>query len=155
MCYYIINPMNQLSKTDIYKVHVLGTSNIPDTIIVFCKSTLPDPTLIDAGDIAKGTRILYSGEQLYIDDNIHSLKKKIIGELGINNVAYPELYLFCKIPTKVDYAELSKEIGENSTEHVRQLFHNYGIESATYDEKTMEAAFHGNEVIRTTPLGTF
>ena len=45
----------------------------------------------------------YSSQQIHIDDSIRTIKKKIIHELGSNNVCYEEIYLFSNIQKKIKF----------------------------------------------------
>jgi len=158
----------ELPKRDIYKVRVLDSDNNTKTILVFCKGNNSN----DKNQIFSQSEldeiehqeipIVYSEAQIYLDDTIHSIKKKIINEL--NQVAYPELYLFCKIPQKVDYIDLHKAITKKENEALtysvmKQLFSNYNIdlpnnEHNKYDFEDIELAFRDKDVIQNISLGT-
>jgi len=163
----------ELPKRDIYKVRVLDSENKTKTILVFCKGNNSN----DKNQIFSQTEldeieqlqipVVYSDAQIYLDDSIHSIKKKIINELNVNQVAYPELYLFCKIPEKVDYIDLHRAITKKDTEPLtypvmKQLFSNYNIgldlpdaanESKKYDFEDIELAFRDKDVIKNISLG--
>ena len=161
----------ELPKRDIYKVRVLDSSNKTKTILVFCKGNNSNDknqifSQIELDEIqTQQIPVVYSEAQIYLDDSIHSIKKKIINEMNASKVAYPELYLFCKIPQKVDYIELHRAITKKDNEPLthavmKQLFSNYNIdvqsdESKQYDFEDIELAFRDQEVMKNISLGTF
>jgi hypothetical protein len=56
----------------------------------------------------------YSSQQIHIDDSIRTIKKKIIHELGSNNVCYEEIYLFSNIQKKIKILNAYQEITQQS-----------------------------------------
>jgi len=156
--------MIQLSKPDIYKIRILNATNTTTQIIVFCKAdksgikTATD--VFSASELQeieeKKIQVIYSNEQLYIDDNIHTIKKKIVSELGVNKVAYAELYLFCKMPHTVDIEDIQKEFHENAdAKAFAQLFKNYGVPLRDDDNSNSLDIFREKKMIRNVPVGTY
>jgi len=158
-----MNTMSQkIAKTDIYKVHILAKR----IIVVFGKHTTNPNEVFSANELAeiqqREIRVIYSGAQLYLDDNIHTIKTKIVHEL--DNVAYSEMYLFCRVPNKkVDFTDIRKEMesvsGDLYDQATQQLLQNYGIINKPLDETRVsddiENTFLNQAMIKSIPVGTF
>ena len=101
---------------DIYKICFLDSNGIPKRMIVFegktREITNDDEVFSEEERILIGlnqTEIISSNQQIHKDDSIRIIKKKILKELGINNISYDELYLFS---TKRDKLHLLKSFLE-------------------------------------------
>ena len=88
---------------DIYKICFLDSNGKPIKIIVFNGQT--DEISKDHDIFSEEEKvemaidqpeITTSKQQIHKDDSIRIIKKKIIKELGLNNISYDELYLFSK-----------------------------------------------------------
>ena len=86
-----------------------------------------------------------SSQQLHLDDSIRAIKKKIIHELGANNLSYEEIYLFSntkeKIPLLQAYQQItqqqgSSKLGKGATRLERQLQELENI-SVDLDKRTL------------------
>jgi hypothetical protein len=109
--------MEQISDTDIdkdknninipidniYKICILDSNGIPKRMIVFegnnREITKEDDIFSEEEKLEMSIdqpEITTSIQQIHKDDSIRIIKKKIIQELGVNNVSYDELYLFSK-----------------------------------------------------------
>ena len=56
-----------------------------------------------------------SSQQIHPDDSIRTIKKKLIHELGSNNVCYEEIYLFSNHPEKIPLLAAYQQITEKET----------------------------------------
>ena len=93
----------QVPSEQIFKVHYLDSSKTENKIIVFSNSNGPvnlnemfseeDIVNIELNKI----EVVFSSQQIYKDDTVRTIKKKVITEIGKNVISYPELYLFSKI----------------------------------------------------------
>ena len=85
-----------------------------------------------------------SSQQIHPDDSIRTIKKKIIHELGINNVSYDEIYLFSnhreKVPPLAAYQQIvfkdTPKLGKAATRLERQLQELENI-SSELDKRTL------------------
>ena len=91
-------PLDQL-----FKIHYLDSSKSENKIIIFSGNNDPHQMveLFSEDEIVdielNHVDVVFSSHQIYKDDTIRSIKKKIVLEIGTNIVSYPELYLFSKI----------------------------------------------------------
>lgn len=90
-----------IPTNDIYKVCFLDSNGIPKRTIVFegrtREITKDDEVFSEEEHLQLSIdqpEIISSKQQIHKDDSIRIIKKKIIKELGINNISYDELYLF-------------------------------------------------------------
>ena len=56
-----------------------------------------------------------SSQQIHPDDSNRTIKKKLIHELGSNNVCYEEIYLFSNHPEKIPLLAAYQQITEKET----------------------------------------
>lgn len=86
-----------------------------------------------------------SSQQIHLDDSIRTIKKKIIHELGANNICYEEIYLFSnhneKVPLLPAYQQITKrqgesKLGKGATRLERQLQELENI-STDLDKRTL------------------
>jgi hypothetical protein len=97
--------------------------------------------------------LVFSSQQIHPDDSIRILKKKLLRELGVENVSYPEIYLYCKIHETIPFMKFfyektkddelltigsvsSRAIGNESAftkNMVGQLFMNMGVSPESID----------------------
>jgi len=85
-----------------------------------------------------------SSQQIHPDDSIRTIKKKLIHELGSNNVCYEEIYLFSnhpeKIPLLAAYQQITEKepakLGKGATRLERQLVELENI-STELDKRTL------------------
>ena len=101
---------------DIYKICFLDSNGIPKRMIVFegknREITKDDEVFSEEERLQLSIdqpEIISSSQQIHKDDSIRIIKKKIIKELGINNISYDELYLFS---TKKDKLHLLRSFLE-------------------------------------------
>jgi len=88
---------------DIYKICILDSNGKAKRIIVYNGTNAEYPMTKDDEIFSEDEKIRLgldqpdiqcSPQQIHKDDSIRIIKKKIIQELGKNNVSYEELYLF-------------------------------------------------------------
>lgn len=92
-----------IPSSDLYKICILDSNGTPKRIIVYNGTNSEHAITKDDEIFSEDERIrigieqpeiLSSSQQIHKDDSIRIIKKKIIQELGKNNVSYDELYLF-------------------------------------------------------------
>ena len=128
----------KIPPEQLYKVHYLDSSKTENKIIIFSNSKEPfnlnemfseDEILnIELNKID----VVFSSQQIYTDDTIRTIKKKIITEIGTNIISYPELYLFSKIATDMSLFQLYTSLTQDNkvpldSVMLGQLLHNLGI----------------------------
>ena len=93
----------------LYKVIILDDKGFPNKVIIFNSNKefiLPEDSIFDEEeklDLEKySIPITTSNTKLHLDDNIRTIKRQIIKELGFNSVSYEELYLFGKTETNIN-----------------------------------------------------
>lgn len=128
----------KIPSEQIYKVHYLDASKTENKIIIFSNSNQPFNLneMFSEDDILNiqlnKIDVVFSSQQIYTDDTIRTIKKKIITEIGTNIISYPELYLFSKTNTDLSlfqiYTSLTQD-NKNPLDSVMlgQLLHNLGI----------------------------
>src|SRR6056300_1651935 len=93
----------KIPSEQIFKIHYLDYSGSENKIILFANSNQPFNLneIFSEDEIVninlKNIDVVFSSQQIYTDDTIRTIKKKIITEIGTNIISYPELYLFSKI----------------------------------------------------------
>ena len=89
--------------SDMYKICILDSKGRPKRIIVYNGTNAEHPITKDDEIFSEDEKLrigidqpelMSSSQQIHKDDSIRIIKKKIIQELGKNNVSYDELYLF-------------------------------------------------------------
>lgn len=97
-------PKIKIPISDIYKVHLLDSSGIVKRIYVFCKNTMNEENINELFSESEKlqiesnkTEIVFTNSQIHKDDSIRIIKKKLIHEIGENNVCYDEMYLFVNV----------------------------------------------------------
>ena len=119
----------------LYKVIVLDNKGIPNRLIIFNSDKefiLPEDSIFDEEekqDLEKySLPITTSNTKLHIDDNIRTIKRQIVKEIGFNSVSYEELYLFGKTETKINlpviYSSLETKNKGISKQKLGQLLMN-------------------------------
>ena len=105
---------------DIYKVCFLDLNGIPKRMIVFegktREITKDDQVFSEEEHLQLSIdqpEIICSNQQIHKDDSIRIIKKKIIKELGVNNVSYDELYLFSNKKDKLHLLKSFLEMTNN------------------------------------------
>uniref|UniRef100_A0A6C0DEM8 Uncharacterized protein n=1 Tax=viral metagenome TaxID=1070528 RepID=A0A6C0DEM8_9ZZZZ len=105
-----------IPTNEIYKICFLDSNGIPKRMIVFegktREITKDDEVFSEEERLQLSIdqpEITSSSQQIHKDDSIRIIKKKIIKEIGINNISYDELYLFS---TKRDKLHLLKSFLE-------------------------------------------
>jgi len=126
---------------DIFKVNIFNSEGNVSKIIVFLGDKKIEETENIFSDIEKeyieNSKINphYSKQQIHIDDSIRVIKNKILHELGINEYAYDELYLFGNIEHQPNMYELYNSVTHKdkiafSDENMGQIAINLNIDSA-------------------------
>jgi ribosomal protein S8 len=54
-------------------------------------------------------KLIFSSQQIHGDDSIRILKKKLLRELGIENISYPEIYLYGKVAEPLHFMKFFYE----------------------------------------------
>lgn len=106
----------QVPSDQIFKVHYLDSSKTENKIIVFSNSngTVNLNEMFSEEDIANielnNIEVVFSSQQMYKDDTVRTIKKKIITEIGKNVISYPELYLFSKIKSDLSLFQIYNSV---------------------------------------------
>src|SRR5210317_1927262 len=93
----------KIPSEQIFKIHYLDSSKTENKIIIFSNSNTPFNLneIFSEDEIVNielnNIDVVFSSQQIYKDDTIRTIKKKIITEIGQNVISYPELYLFSKV----------------------------------------------------------
>ena len=166
----------QVPSEQIFKVHYLDSSKTENKIIVFSNSNGPVDLneMFSEHDIANielnNIDVVFSSQQIYKDDTIRTIKKKIITEIGKNVISYPELYLFSKIKSDLTLFQIYNYVTHDDnipldSVMLGQLLQNLGINDAiiidkipvqdvyTYNDLTTFLSFLENEQEIWLPIG--
>ena len=122
----------------LYKVIILDNQGIPKKIIIFNSNKefiLPEDSIFDEQekqDLEKfSLPITTSKTKLHMDDNIRTIKRQIIKELGYNSISYEEVYLFGKTETNMNlpviYSSLETKNKGLSKQKLGQLLMNFQL----------------------------
>ena len=131
----------------IVKICVLGLNNKITKVIIYSNQTELDK-LFSNVELEKidndKPEIIFSTQQIHIDDSIRVVKNKILKELS--NVSYKELYLFANITKELPILNIYKTITKNDEEiFTKQKFRQFAknvnitegekeIDSYTYED---------------------
>lgn len=133
-----------MTSNDIYKIHVLNNAGISERIYVFCngknidaKELFSETELFQIN--AKNIEIKICNNFIYGDDSIRIIKKKLISEIGVSNVAYDDIYLFTDIEDYLPPYDIFIQLSDNdekeiTAEHLTQLFLNMNMDPTQIDE---------------------
>ena len=142
-------PKISIPQDDIYKVFVLNANGNTERICVFSRgnNTGIFSEIQLAEYAAQGIDIVYSENQLHRDDSIRIIKKKVINEIGENEICYEEIYFFVNVLESINVMSVYQQIIKNDTkndkknnplftqEKVRQLLLNMNIGATEIEEK--------------------
>ena len=108
----------EIPKKLIYKIHVLDENSNTNKIIIFqgnkdYQYIFTDDQILE--NKQNNIEIIKSTQHIHKDDSIHIIKQKIINELGINTIAYEELYLFANCIQTINFQQAYKTITNNNT----------------------------------------
>jgi len=166
----------QVPSEQIFKVHYLDSSKTENKIIVFSNSNGPVDLneMFSEEDIVNielnNIEVVFSSQQIYKDDTIRTIKKKIITEIGKNVISYPELYLFSKIKSDLTLFQIYNYVTHDDkipldSVMLGQLLQNLGVNDAiiidkipvqdvyTYNDLTTFLSFLENEQEIWLPIG--
>uniref|UniRef100_A0A6C0JI89 Uncharacterized protein n=1 Tax=viral metagenome TaxID=1070528 RepID=A0A6C0JI89_9ZZZZ len=120
---------------DIYKICILDSNGKAKRIIVYNGTNAEYPMTKDDEIFSEDEKIRLgldqpdiqcSPQQIHKDDSIRIIKKKIIQELGKNNVSYEELYLFSgqnnKLHLLKSFLEMTGQGKADFTKHMAGQF---------------------------------
>ncbi len=153
----------------LYKFILLGSDGKIEKIIVFSKGKIGLDDIF-SNTMVQGIKdndipIVFADYMIHKDDNISTIKKKLILTLGKKTVAYDELYMFINVEEDIKYPELfgsltksgSNEVG---AQIVERITHNYNIaippnkNTETYTYNEFVDLFGGrHRVVHTIPFG--
>lgn len=124
-----------IPEQDIYKICILDSNGKTKRIIVCNGTNAEYPMTKDDEIFSEDEKIRLgldqpdiqcSSQQIHKDDSIRIIKKKIIQELGKNNVAYDELYLFSARTDKLhllrSFLEMTSQGKADFTKHMAGQF---------------------------------
>ena len=136
----------QVPSDQIFKVHYLDSSKTENKIIVFSNSNGPvninemfseeDIVSIELNKID----VVFSSQQIYKDDTVRTIKKKIITEIGTSVISYPELYLFSKIKSDLSLFQIYQYVTHDEkvpldSIMLGQLLQNLGVDDKNIIDK--------------------
>ena len=107
----------EIPKKLIYKVHILDENGTTNKIIIFqgnkdYQFIFNDQQILE--NKQNNIEIIKSEQHIHNDDSIRVIKKKIINELGMNNIAYEEIYLFVNSIKNINFQQAYKTITNNN-----------------------------------------
>jgi hypothetical protein len=118
----LIAPENDYNIDNVYKVHVFDSNGNVTKIYIFCAKTKTTANLKELfSDIElalhkiNSVEYIFSDQLIHPDDSIRVLKKKIIAEIGMDSIAYEELYLFGFMKTRIDMKDIYQKLTKNET----------------------------------------
>jgi hypothetical protein len=81
--------------------------------------------------------IIHSNGLIHKDDSISTIKKKIINEIGLNEISYDEIYLFVNTQQMMNPINIYKSVTKNdenpmNDEKIQQLFLNMNATPSCY-----------------------
>lgn len=136
-------PENQYNVNNVYKIHLFDSNGNVTKIFIFCAKTMTQDNLKELfSDLElslheiNDVEYVFSDQLIHPDDSIRVLKKKIIAEMGMDSIAYEELYLFGFMKARIDMKDLYQKITKNETleitkEHFQQMAINVNADLTT------------------------
>ena len=107
---------------EIYKIHLYDSTGNVKEVFIFSgglKNESNISELFSEIEIAyiqsEDIKLVFSQFLIHKDDSIRNIKKKIINELGKNNISYEELYLFSFIYERLNIINIFQDITEIKT----------------------------------------
>jgi len=153
----------EIPETEKYILCLLNSQGKPTKYIVFNGNSTPmsDERIKEklfskdnSGDFSKlnpQPEFYNSSQQIHKDDTIRTIKKKIIHELGKNELCYEEIYIFGQQLRQVDpVSVLNKEKELFTGKLVSQLAINIQLEDLYYEEliKMEKTAYQYEDLIK-------
>jgi hypothetical protein len=96
-----IGPIVTIPISDIYRIHLLDNQGKIKTIYVFSGGARDLQTVFSESEIneinTKAIEVVFSTQQIHKDDSIRIIKKKIIHEIGEQELCYDEIYFFANV----------------------------------------------------------
>jgi hypothetical protein len=115
-------PEKQYNINNAYKVHLFDSNGNVTKIFIFCAKTKTQNNLKELfSDLElslheiNSVEYIFSDQLIHPDDSIRVLKKKIIAEIGIDSIAYEELYIFGFVKARIDMKDLYQKVTKNET----------------------------------------
>ena len=136
-------PENQYNINNAYKVHLFDSNGNVTKIFIFCAKTKTQNNLKELfSDLElslheiNSVEYIFSDQLIHPDDSIRVLKKKIIAEIGMDSIAYEELYIFGFVKARIDMKDLYQKVTKNETleitkEQFQQMAINLNADLAT------------------------
>lgn len=120
------NPKINIPEDCVYKVHILNTQGTTSKVIVYSRNNVysaEQEAAFQFPRLAEDAEMIYSTQQLLLDDSIRIIKKKILMDLWKNTEYHPsynELYMFAytksaMTPEALYMAVLNQQERENPT----------------------------------------
>ena len=147
-------PQINIPPSEIYRIHVLDNQGKIKRMYVFGqKSDASQPpggipsnmqTIFSEYELneikSKAIEVVFSSQQIHKDDSIRIIKKKIIQEIGEQEICYDEMYLFANVLEAINTISLYQLITQNDSriityEHLKQLLLNMNINEEITDRK--------------------
>jgi len=134
----------KVSFSDIYRIHVLDNQGKIKRMFVFGGGQQNMQTIFSEYELneikSKAIEVVFSSQQIHKDDSIRIIKKKIIQEIGEQEICYDEMYLFANVLEAINTMSLYQIITQNDSriityEHLKQLLLNMNINDDITDRK--------------------
>jgi hypothetical protein len=151
---------NKIPKRDVLKLCKLGPDGKKNTIYIFQGSSekvYDNNELFSEIELEEivvyNINIVYSAQQIHKDDSIRTIKKKIIQEIGLNDVCYDEIYLFSKTTKELNLSNLYQEItNQEKTEFTHdillQLLNNLGVSESAINKFNKRDTYQYNDLLK-------
>jgi hypothetical protein len=143
-----IGPIITIPVSDIYRIHLLDNQGKIKRIYVFGGGEQRMQTIFSESELneinSKAIEVVFSVQQIHKDDSIRIIKKKIIQEIGLQELCYDEIYLFANVLESVNTMTLYQLVTQNETrmityDHMKQLLLNMNITDELGGTDTGEA----------------
>ena len=119
--------VNKIPEKDVYTLCFLDSQGMPKQFISFQGNTsqilseeelktnlFSDEELNKINQLGTSPVFRQSSQQIHLDDSIRTIKKKIIHELGANNISYEEIYLFANHLEKISLLEAYQQVTQTN-----------------------------------------
>ena len=101
-----------------YRIHVLDNQGKIKRMYVFGGGQQNMQTIFSESELneikAKAIEVVFSTQQIHKDDSIRIIKKKIIQEIGEQEICYDEMYLFANVLESINTMSLYQLITQTS-----------------------------------------
>ena len=164
---------------DILKIFLLNKNGNPENVLIF--NSADDNTNTDSFLFSENEQLYLDkhkpnirrcNQNIFYDDSIRSIKRKIIKEIGFDNISYEELYLFGKKSIDFDFpnaynhlktkdgfiekdvlGQLLMNLHLTSNEEGIKNLNNMNKDTYSYKDIENELNLHQKQLIYNSPIG--